>query len=202
MIIIIGGLAGVGTTVLSRALKSVLPTYEVYSSGNTFRQIAHEWSEKNNLGLSAKEALMKYEELAKKDMSIDRNLDKSVEKFAEEHPDCIIESRLAWYFVPRVVEHFNADGKRNLLSFLVTCGDRERFRRISIREECTEDEAKTRTVLREAAIAERYPKVHQIQFSEIVDPNNFHHTLNSEWLTLEEEVATVMFHLGRNSPRH
>lgn len=202
MIIVIGGLPGVGKTTLAKAVKYALPTYDFYSTGNTFRKLACEWAVKNSLNLSEGEALMQYEELAKRDVSIDRNIDKSVEKFAEEHSNCVIESRLAWYFVPRVVKHFNADGTRRLLTYLVICSDKERFSRISKRQEISEDDAKIQTLEREAAIAERYPKVHQIQFSEITDKNNFHHSFNSGMLTIQEEVDTILFHLRSNGGRY
>src|SRR5690606_36086049 len=83
------GLAGTGTSTLAKILAKNL-NCDKTSSGDMFRQLAE------SMGIT----LAELEILSEKDPQFDNELDQAIARYGEDHPDCVIDSRLAWHFVP------------------------------------------------------------------------------------------------------
>jgi len=87
--ITIFGLAGTGTTSAGKMLAEKLG-YQFVSSGNMFRDMANE----NGMTLN------EFEEATNKDSKYDDALDQKIKEFGEKNDNFIVESRLAWHFIP------------------------------------------------------------------------------------------------------
>lgn len=83
------GLAGTGTSTVGKMLAERLK-YKFVSSGDFYRQKA------KNMGLT----LLEFNELTSKDSKYDKELDQEIKKFGETNNNFVIESRLAWFFIP------------------------------------------------------------------------------------------------------
>lgn len=140
--ITIFGLAGTGTSTTGKALALKLK-YDFTSSGNLAREDAHE------RGLS----IYEWGQLAKADPSLDMRLDKKIEEFGKEHPDCVVESRLAWHFIP------------DSIKVKLTCEIKTRLERVSRRDNVSIDEAGKSLGLREKADEERFNQYYGIPHS-------------------------------------
>ncbi len=131
--ITIFGLAGTGTSTTGKALALRLRC-DFLSSGNICREDARE------RGISIYERGV----LAKSDPSIDKLVDKKIEEFGKEHPNCVVESWLAWNFIP------------DSIKVKLTCNLDTRIERVSRRDSMPLTEAKENTLMREKDNAERY----------------------------------------------
>ncbi|MEX1087560.1 MAG: cytidylate kinase family protein, partial [Candidatus Paceibacterota bacterium] len=89
MKITICGLAGTGTSTTGKKLASVLE-YEFISSGGIFRAKAAEY------GMD----LHEFEDLCRSDEKYDRAVDDEIATIGKSKDDIVVESRLAWYFIP------------------------------------------------------------------------------------------------------
>jgi len=127
------GLAGTGTSSVGKALSKKLG-YTFMSTGNIFRAKA------DSLGLT----LHQFEELCNQNPEHDKALDQEVKKFGDGNDNFVIESRLAWYFIP------------DSIKIKLHCDFSERIRRVAKRDVVTVDKAKELTVAREAFGAQRY----------------------------------------------
>lgn len=88
-IITIGGLPGSGKSTVKRLLADKLG-YKTFSTGDFVRQMAHE----RNFTLE------EFNELIARDTSIDKLIDEQLERIEVEEDDYIIDSHLAFHFVP------------------------------------------------------------------------------------------------------
>lgn len=151
MIVTIGGLPGTGTSTVLLLLADKLNAQAV-SAGVVFRQLATEY------GLS----LSEFGKLAEKDEDIDQLLDTRNKKIAKDSgclgnpgKHLIIEGRLAGRFA-------NADMKVWLKAPIEV-----RCKRISSRDEMSDEETLDATKTREACEAHRYMKYYSIDLSDI-----------------------------------
>lgn len=133
MKITICGLAGTGTSTLGKSLAEEL-RYDYLSSGDVFRSKAAEL----NMDLN------EFEELCRRDPSYDKQLDAEIEKYGKNNNDFVVESRLAWHFIP------------DSFKVKLSCDFETRIARIAYRDEVSVDEARTKTTEREDAIRQRY----------------------------------------------
>jgi len=138
--ITIFGLAGTGTTSAGKMLAEKLG-YQFVSSGNMFRDMANE----NGMTLN------EFEEATNKDSKYDDALDQKIKEFGEKNDNFIVESRLAWHFIP------------DSLKIKLVCGFNERIRRVAEREKISFEEAKEHNEFRDKKIAERYEKYYGIK---------------------------------------
>ena len=168
MIITVAGLAGTGTSSLAKNLSQTLD-YPFISSGNIFRQTAV------SLGLS----LYQLDDLAQNNPKYDLALDEEIRLYARDHSDCVIDSRLAWYFIPRSL-------KIKLFADYHT-----RISRVASREEISFDQASQKTKIREEAIKDRYIRYYNLpdfnadqHFDLVIDTSKRDVT----------EVARIVFH--------
>lgn len=130
--ITIFGLAGTGTSSTGKEIAKRL-NYEFISTGNIMRRKAEE------LGLS----IYEFDELCKKDDHYDRQLDLEIKKIGEIKDNFVIESRLAWHFIP------------TSFKIKLICDFDERIKRVSRRDDLSLEEAKNKTVTREETFLHR-----------------------------------------------
>jgi cytidylate kinase len=138
--ITIFGMAGTGTSTTGKALALKL-RYDFLSSGNICREDARE------RGISIYERGI----LAKTDPSLDKLVDQRIAEFGTEHSDCVVESWLAWHFIP------------DSIKVKLTCDLDTRIERVSHRDKMPFEEAKKITLEREKDNGERYLKYYDIK---------------------------------------
>jgi len=134
------GLAGTGTSTTGKALAARLG-YQCVSSGNLARE------EAKGLGMTISE----WGEAGKKDPKFDGNLDKRIELFGKENKDFVVESWLAWHFIP------------DSIKIKLDCDFDVRIGRIAHRDRQSTEEAKVVTTNREKSNAERYRAYYGIE---------------------------------------
>jgi len=150
------GLAGTGTSSAGKLLAERL-NYRFISSGGMFRARAKE------LGLS----LLEFGALCEREPEHDKGLDQEIEYIGETTDNFVVESRLAWYFVPDSVK----------IKFI--CDFTERARRLAERDGGTPKEAGEAAKIRDRSEALRYQSYYglknfgaDINFNLIVDTTN------------------------------
>lgn len=171
MKITISGLAGTGTSTLAKELAKTLG-YTFNSSGNMFRELA------KSLGLT----LNQLDILSQQDSRYDIELDKRVKQFADSHKDCVIDSRLAWYFVPDSVK------------VKLVCDDKTRFGRIAGRENISLETAEQETREREEAMNDRYLRYYGID--KFDRDENFDLIINTKDKSVKESVDMVINYIN------
>lgn len=95
MIVSITGYNGSGKSTLAKGIAKALGL-KYYSGGQLLRMVAKE------KGLS----LMGLHERMEADESLDRMLDEQNKKLGRERDDFVIDSRLAWHFIPKSIKIF------------------------------------------------------------------------------------------------
>lgn len=99
MNISITGNLGSGKSSVAKILKE--RGYEIFSTGNIFRQLAME------KGVSVEEFNKQVNEAAKRgDRSVDKMIDDTTTRISEERDNIVIDSRLAWHFAPKSFKVF------------------------------------------------------------------------------------------------
>ncbi len=172
MIITISGLAGTGTSTLAKKMAQYLK-YPFNSSGNIFRELAQ------SMNLSLNEL----DQLARQDSQYDIALDRKVREYADQNPDCVIDSRLAWHFVP---ESFKIK---------LEADDQVRIRRIADREKIPFAQAERETKAREEAIGDRYARYYGIH--NFGDAKNFDLVIDTSRTSADQCLKTVLNHLNQ-----
>ena len=166
------GLAGTGTSSVGKHLAEKRKL-EFISSGNIFREMAIEH------GLD----LYKFGKLCEKDPSMDKELDKRIEKYGGSHDDFIIDSRLAWHFIP------------DSIKVKLICDDAIRLKRVSERDGITVDDAKKKTTEREASENMRYYTYYKIK--DYVDNKHFDLIIDTTDISIEEVSRKIEGYLIR-----
>ena len=138
--ITIFGLAGTGTSTVGRALAEKLG-YQFVSSGDMFRKKA------KDMGLD----LSKLQERAKGNSAFDQELDREIGKIGEEKDNIIVESRLAWHFIP------------NSIKIKLSCDFEVRVKRLAERDHLSFEQAEVHVREREKVDDERYQKFYGIE---------------------------------------
>ena len=139
--ITVGGLAGTGSSTLSRLVADRLGlTYEY--AGGLFR------AEAARRGLTVEA----FNELCEQDPAVDRSLDDRQLELLRTG-GLLLEGRMAGWLA---VE----DGLDDVLTVWVVCDDDERFRRLGERDGGGDDEVRERTLAREASEQDRFRRFH------------------------------------------
>ncbi|MFZ2555342.1 MAG: AAA family ATPase [Minisyncoccia bacterium] len=128
------GNPGTGKSTVGKLLASRLG-FEFKSSGNMFRDMAAE------LRMTVEELDVR----SQHDSQYDIKLDQMVVEYGKTHDDFIIESRLAWHFIP------------DSIKLALVCEENEAARRVAEREGISQEKAKENNDLRLATYAKRYP---------------------------------------------
>jgi cytidylate kinase len=95
LIVTISGLPGSGKSTLAKGLAKCLG-FRHHSAGEFMRQIAAE----------RKTSILELSKIAEKDGSIDREIDNRTKKLAAGEDNFVMDSRMAWYFIPKSVKLF------------------------------------------------------------------------------------------------
>lgn len=136
MRILLGGLAGTGTTTIARAIATTMGI-PMLSAGGAFRALA----EDQELSLQA------LEEEAAIDPRVDELIARQIRHFAIDRPAWVIEGRFARHSIGDV---------QSVFAVKCVCADLTRFSRIAIRDEMGFVAAKEATCAREALLARRF----------------------------------------------
>ncbi|HBT81582.1 hypothetical protein A2757_02995 [Candidatus Giovannonibacteria bacterium RIFCSPHIGHO2_01_FULL_48_47] len=153
--ITIFGLAGTGTSSVGKILAAKLG-YTFLSSGMLFRKMAQE----NDM------SLQDFEKLTNQDPQYDKKLDREIKNFGEKNDNFVVESRLAWHFIP------------DSIKIKLECDFETRVKRVAARDKISFEEAREHTEFREKMIAERYRKYYGItdftdeKFDLVIDTAN------------------------------
>lgn len=155
--ITIFGLAGTGTSSVGKALAEKLG-YRFVSGGDIF------WRKKaEEMGIT----LPELHKLAKNDERFDKECDEAIEKFGKENDNFVIESRLAWFFIP------------DSFKIKLNCDFETRVKRLAERDGLSLEAAREHVITREKTDEARYQKYYGIsklgpdeKFDLIIDSTN------------------------------
>ncbi len=137
MKITIFGFAGTGKSTIAKLVaKELNLTFK--SSGEMFRE------EAAKLNLS----IYEFDKFCKEDVNYDKALDLTVKKYGQENNNFIIDSRLAWYFIP------------DSIKICFKCFEDVTYQRVAERENISFDEAKQKTLDRNNLVKERYSQIY------------------------------------------
>lgn len=164
--ITIFGWIGTGKTSVGQELAKRFG-YEFVSTGNMFR------AEAVKLNLS----LHDYEKLCNEDPEQDRKLDNQIAEYGQTHNNFIIDSRLAWHFVP------------DSIKVKLAASDECRAKRVAERENIALADAKHDISFRETASKKRYLDLYGI--TEIAPDNIFDFIIDTTNLQFEEVVGEI-----------
>lgn len=173
--ITIFGMAGTGTSSAGKALAEKLG-YEFLSSGNIFREMAAE------KGLS----LSEFEELSKTDSQYDIELDKKIENYGKTKTNFVVDSRLAWYFIP------------DSFKVALVLDDDTRFERIAKRENKSIEQVKEETNFRESMIQKRYLEYYGVDIAKVFSDNVFDIVIDTKNNSVEKVVEAIFSQLSKS----
>jgi cytidylate kinase len=165
--ITIFGLAGTGTSSIGKKLAADL-NYQFLSSGQIFRKKAEE------LGMD----LYTFDEMVITNPQYDIDLDKQIEEYGKTNNDFVVESRLAWHFIP------------DSFKVKLICDFEERVKRVATRDKVAFEYARDKTVKREAEGEERYAKVYGI--TEFAKDKNFDLIIDSTQTPIPEIIEIII----------
>ena len=172
MIITISGNLGSGKTTIAKAIAERFKIKH-YSAGDFMRDMAEE------RGIT----LLELSKLAEKDSAVDKEIDERNKKLAETEDDFVIDSRLAWYFIP------------NSLKIFVKCDLDEAARRVFPRKQKGDDEnitveATAENILRrEKSEIERYKNYYGIDLKE---ESNYDFVIDTTEQKKEDVIKKVL----------
>jgi len=167
------GLAGTGTSTLAKILAESLGC-ERTSSGDMFRQLAQ------SKGIT----LAELEALSEKDPKFDNELDEAIAQYGQSHVDCVIDSRLAWHFVP------------DSLKVKLDCDYHVRISRVAERDNISFEQAEKETREREESIADRYLRYYNI--SDFLADDNFDLIINTTQINPEEAKEIIINYINQS----
>lgn len=121
--------------------------------------------------------LHKFHTLAEKNDKFDKELDEEIEKFGKENDNFIVESRLAWFFIP------------DSIKIKLFCEFNERVRRVAERDKIPVEEARERVTVRENTDSLRYKNFYGI--NDINDDGHFNLIIDTSAITPQEIVNQI-----------
>ncbi len=160
------GLAGTGTSTTGKRLAEELQVPFI-SSGNIFRKKAAE------LNMS----LLEFEAFTEKNPEFDNILDNELAEYGRSHAAFIIESRLAWHFIP------------DSIKIKLDCDFDARVQRVADRDGLTFDQAKAETLYRETKALKHYKDLYGIEL--YTDDAHFDHVIDTTHISVDEVISKI-----------
>jgi len=185
MIISISGSLGSGKSTAAKNLAKQL-NYKHYSTGDFWRELAA----RRNLDV------YEYNKLAEIDPSIDKEIDGFSGELGKKEDDFVIDSRLAWYFIPQSYKvQFEIDpyegAKRIFLhSQQTNRGNEKRYENIEKTMEAIKK--------RDESEKQRFLSLYN---ADITNPNNYDLVINTTNLTPEQVVEKILDSLPEDEIR-
>ena len=173
MKITIFGLAGSGTSTVGKQFATDLG-YTYVSSGDMMRAKAKEQ------GLT----LEQYHELCMADSKYDCELDDELKKFGEENNNFVVESRLAWHFIP------------DSIKIKLVTDFKVRVKRLAERDGLSFKDAEKHVIAREKTDDSRYKKFYGIE--NINDGNHYDFVVETSTITPEQIVKQIISFINKN----
>ena len=181
MIITISGDPGSGKSTVAKAIAQQL-NLKHFSSGDFMRGLAKEKGK----------TLLELCKLAENNPEIDKEIDLRNKKLAEKEDDFVIDSRLAWYFMP------------NSIKIYLKCNVEEAAKRVFLRkqkgdeENITLEKTKENIIKREKSEIERYQKYYGINLK---DESNYDLVIDTTNQTKEEVIKKVLEWIAQKSKK-
>lgn len=166
----ISGTPGSGKSTVAKELARELG-FKHYSAGDFMRQMAKE------RGVS----LLELSKRAEKDKSIDKEIDRRTQKLAEEEDDFVIDSRLAFHFIPRAFKVFLKVDSDVAAQRIYK--DIEENKREQEREFASQEHVRKGIEKRMASEKQRYEEYYGIDF---LKESHYDLVLDTEGKTIEE----------------
>ncbi|OYT32879.1 cytidylate kinase [Candidatus Woesearchaeota archaeon] len=176
MIITISGTPGSGKSTVAKGIAERLG-YEHFSAGDFMRKLAEE---KNT---SLQELMKK----AEKNKTIDKMIDEQTKKLAKEKDDFVIDSRLAFHFIPESIKIFLKTDE--LVAAKRILRDIMRNKRKTESEIKTLKDAENLIKKRLESEKKRYKKYYGLDY---LDEENYDFVLDTTGLVPEEAIDKVM----------
>lgn len=171
MIITLSGIAGSGKSTVAKLVAQKLG-FKHYSTGDFMRTLAKE----NDM------TLLEFSKVAESDPTIDKKIDALTIKLAKEEDDFVIDSRLAFHFIPQSIKIFldvnKQEGARRIFS-----AKRSEESSQSI------DEAYDKILERIASERKRYNEIYGFDY---LDTSKFDLIVDTSSITPEEVVTTIL----------
>jgi len=179
LVVAISGRPGSGKSTVARLLADRLGLEHV-SAGDFMREMASE------RGIS----VLELSRIAEHDDAIDREIDERSKELGRSGRSLVIDSRLAWHFIPNAVKVF--------LDVSVEVAGRRIFGddRVSEAENVDLDATVRATMERAASESQRYEQYYGIDY---LDPANYDVVIDTSELASAEVVATIAARLERAS---
>lgn len=176
MIITISGTSGAGKSTVAKYLAEKLH-YRHYSTGDVLRKLAVE------RGITINELMI----AAKTDKSIDSDIDSYSAELGKKEDNFVIDSRLAWYFIPKSVKVFlDADLKTRADRIFKQRRKEEKFE--------TLEEATNLMEEREKINLGRYRKIYRITY---LDKKNYDLVIDTTKTTAKDAAEKILKYIQK-----
>ena len=170
------GLAGTGTTSVGELVAENFG-YTFLSSGNLFREKSVE------LGIE----VSKLEKICLINPKYDFELDEYISKFGRANNNFVVESRLAYHFIP------------DSIKIKLVCDYATRIQRVARRQNIPTSVASEETNFRERAANKRYRKLYGIK--KLAPDKEFHLIIDTSRRSAEETAAIIISKFDLSKPK-
>ncbi len=172
MIVTISGMPGSGKSTLARNLAKALG-FKHHSAGEFMRQIARERGK----------SILELSRIAEKDESIDREIDARTKRLAGKEDNFVMDSRLAWHFIPESVKIFVVVDLRAAAARI--------FKDMRADEKENTSVEKTRENLerRMKSEVERYKKLYKVDY---LDRKNYDFVIDTSDISPKEALGKAL----------
>ncbi|MFH1308152.1 MAG: (d)CMP kinase [archaeon] len=176
MKITITGKHGAGKTSVAKILAEKL-NLKFYYTGQMMRDLAKE----------RKKSLLELSEIAKKDISIDKEIDEKVIKIGEKEDNFIFDSKIGFYFIPDSIKIF-LDVDSNIAA------QRIFFHKRHDEKENINLEETGKNIKKRLELEGRWKNIYNIDYH---DKKNYDIIINTSNLTIQEVVGKILKELGK-----
>ncbi len=173
-IITIAGAPGSGKSSVAARLLVLLPGFDHFSAGQAFRRLAAE------LGMTVNELTA----LADCDHCYDRMVDDSLMAFGRQTEMAVIDSRMAWHFLPDSFKVYLAVNSQAAARRILLSGDRGAMERYATLMEAEE-------AVRKRGLSERN-RYFELYGVDILDPGNYDLIIDTSDISADRVAERVL----------